>query len=98
MLGADYLINYRKDQNWGDSARRLTAGRGVDHVIEVGHPAHIGAQSMVADRGHIAIIGILSGGVTGNAAVAPGSHAPSCSLKGLVVCSRRHQMKRIRAY
>ncbi|MEO7559148.1 MAG: NAD(P)-dependent alcohol dehydrogenase, partial [Nitrosospira sp.] len=38
-LGADHLINYRKDENWGDSVRRLTGGRGVDHVIEVGGPS-----------------------------------------------------------
>ncbi|SET21649.1 NADPH:quinone reductase [Nitrosospira multiformis] len=61
-LGADHLINYRKHENWGDLVRELTAGRGVDHVIEVGGPATL-AQSMVAARigGHIAIIGILSG-------------------------------------
>ncbi|MEO8995839.1 MAG: NAD(P)-dependent alcohol dehydrogenase, partial [Nitrosospira sp.] len=64
-LGADYLINYQKDQDWGNSVRRLTGGRGVDHVIEVGGPSTL-VQSMVSARigGHIAIIGILSG-VTG---------------------------------
>ena len=61
-LGADHLINYRKHENWGDLVRGVTAGRGVDHVIEVGGPATL-AQSMVAARvgGHIAVIGILSG-------------------------------------
>ena len=38
-MGADHLINYRTDPAWGETARRLTGGRGVDHVIEVGGPA-----------------------------------------------------------
>jgi NADPH:quinone reductase and related Zn-dependent oxidoreductases len=94
-LGADHLINYRKDPNWGDSARRLTGGRGVDHVIEVGGPSTLG-QSMVAARigGHIAIIGILSG-VMGTLPLIPVVTRQLC-LKGLVVGSRRHQMEMIR--
>jgi NADPH:quinone reductase-like Zn-dependent oxidoreductase len=61
-LGADDLINYRSTPNWGEQAKALTDGRGVDHVIEVGGPATL-AQSMVACRlgGHIAVIGLLSG-------------------------------------
>jgi len=95
-LGADYLINYRKDENWGDSARRLTGGRGVDHVIEVGGPASL-AQSLVAARvgGHVAVIGILSG----TTATLP-LHTVltrQLRLKGLVVGSRRWQMDMIRA-
>jgi NADPH:quinone reductase-like Zn-dependent oxidoreductase len=95
-LGADYLINYRKDENWGDSVRRLTAGRGVDHVVEVGGPSTL-AQSLVAARigGHIAVIGILSG-VTATLPL----HTVltrQLRLKGLVVGSRRWQTDMIRA-
>ncbi|GAB3465197.1 NAD(P)-dependent alcohol dehydrogenase [Azotobacter salinestris] len=66
-LGADQLINYRKDPQWGDTVRRLTGGRGVDHVIEVGGPATL-EQSMIAARigGHIAVIGILGAPAAGN--------------------------------
>jgi NADPH:quinone reductase-like Zn-dependent oxidoreductase len=62
QLGADDVINYRSTSNWGEQARNLTDGRGVDHVIEVGGPATF-AQSMTACRlgGHIALIGVLSG-------------------------------------
>jgi NADPH:quinone reductase-like Zn-dependent oxidoreductase len=62
QLGADELINYKSTPNWGDKAKALTDGRGVDHVIEVGGPATF-AQSMAACRlgGHIALIGVLSG-------------------------------------
>ena len=95
-LGADHLINYRKDENWGDSVRRLTAGRGVDHVIEVGGPSTL-AQSMVAARvgGHIAVIGILSG-VTGTLPLLS-ILTRQLHLKGLVVGSRRCQIEMIRA-
>lgn len=95
-LGADHLINYRKDENWGNSVRQFTAGRGVDHVIEVGGPSTL-AQSMVAARigGHIALIGILSGAT----ATLPLLLALTRQLRlqGLVVGSRQHQMEMIQA-
>jgi len=95
-LGADHLINYRKHENWGDLVRELTAGRGVDHVIEVGGPATL-AQSMVAARigGHIAVVGILSG-MTGTLPLLS-MLTRQLRLQGLVVGSRRHQIEMIRA-
>ncbi|MBN9133345.1 MAG: NAD(P)-dependent alcohol dehydrogenase [Nitrosospira multiformis] len=95
-LGADHLINYRKHENWGDLVRELTAGRGVDHVIEVGGSATL-AQSMVAARigGHIAVIGILSG-MTGTLPLLS-VLTRQLRLQGLVVGSRRHQIEMIRA-
>jgi NADPH:quinone reductase-like Zn-dependent oxidoreductase len=95
-LGADRLINYRKHENWGDLVRELTAGRGVDHVIEVGGPATL-AQSMVAARigGHIAVVGILSG-MTGTLPLLS-VLTRQLRLQGLVVGSRRHQVEMIRA-
>ena len=95
-LGADHLINYRKHENWGDLVRELTAGRGVDHVIEVGGPATL-AQSMVAARigGHIAVVGILSG-ITGTLPLLS-VLTRQLRLQGLVVGSRRHQIEMIRA-
>lgn len=62
QLGADDAINYLTTPNWGERARELTKGRGVDHVVEVGGPATF-AQSMAACRlgGHIALIGVLTG-------------------------------------
>lgn len=95
-LGADHLINYRKHENWGDLVRELTAGCGVDHVIEVGGPLTL-AQSMVAARigGHIAVIGILSG-MTGTLPLLS-VLTRQLRLQGLVVGSRRHQIEMIRA-
>jgi len=61
-LGADETINYRTEARWGSVARKMTGGRGVDHVIEVGGTGTLG-QSIRAVRpgGHIALIGVLAG-------------------------------------
>ncbi|MFZ3035625.1 MAG: NAD(P)-dependent alcohol dehydrogenase [Parvibaculum sp.] len=61
-LGADEFINYKKTPDWSGEARKLTGGRGVDHVIEVGG-ADTFPQSIAAIRlgGHIAVIGLLTG-------------------------------------
>ena len=37
-LGADHGINYATTPAWSGEVRRQTAGRGVDHVIELGGP------------------------------------------------------------
>jgi NADPH:quinone reductase-like Zn-dependent oxidoreductase len=61
-LGAETGVNYRQTPEWDQEVLRLTAGRGVDHVIDVGGPGSL-ARSMkaVAYFGHIALIGVLSG-------------------------------------
>ena len=40
-LGAKYLINYKKTPNWEEEVLKITNGRGVDHVLEVGGPSTI---------------------------------------------------------
>jgi NADPH:quinone reductase-like Zn-dependent oxidoreductase len=38
-LGADHVINYKEDANWGETAKKFTPnGEGVTHVLEVGGP------------------------------------------------------------
>jgi NADPH:quinone reductase-like Zn-dependent oxidoreductase len=61
-LGAFAGLNYRRHPNWADEVLRLTDGRGVDHVIEVGGPQSV-AQALRAVRpgGQINIIGYLGG-------------------------------------
>ncbi|WPP44445.1 NAD(P)-dependent alcohol dehydrogenase [Pseudomonas sp. AN-1] len=95
-MGADHLINYRTDPAWGETARALTGGRGVDHVIEVGGPATL-AQSMAAARvgGHIAVIGILSG-VAGELPLVP-ALLKQLRLQGVLVGSRAQQQAMVRA-
>jgi NADPH:quinone reductase-like Zn-dependent oxidoreductase len=61
-LGAWRTINYRADPDWGQTARALTDGRGVDLVVEVGGAGTL-PQSLAAVRlgGRIAMIGVLAG-------------------------------------
>ena len=95
-LGASHLINYRKDPAWGETVRRLTGGRGVDHVIEVGGPGTL-AQSMEAVRvgGHISVIGILTG-FGGELSIIP-ALLKQIRLQGVLVGSRAQQQAMIRA-
>ncbi len=95
-LGADHGINYKKTEKWGRAVLDLTAGRGVDHVVEVGGPGTL-PQSIEACRigGHIALIGVLTG---------RGGEVPTSTLmrkqqrlQGLIVGSRRHQVDFVRA-
>jgi len=62
LLGADHGINYKDTPNWGETARKLTNGRGVDAVIEIGGEGTL-PQSVAALRrgGHINVIGYLAG-------------------------------------
>src|SRR6516164_423521 len=62
-LGAFDGINYKSTPDWGERARQLTGGAGVDHVVEVGGAGTL-PQSLRAVRagGSISLIGILSGG------------------------------------
>jgi NADPH:quinone reductase-like Zn-dependent oxidoreductase len=59
-LGADAVLNYKSEPQWGAKAAAL-AGGGIDHVVEVGGLGTL-AQSMqaVGFGGEIALIGVLS--------------------------------------
>ena len=61
-LGADATINYRKQPEWQEEARRLTDGRGVDLTVEVGGAGTL-IHSLAATRlgGTVSIIGGLAG-------------------------------------
>lgn len=95
-LGADHGIDYRQHPEWSQQVMALTAGRGVDHVIEVGGPGTL-TQSMRATRvgGHIALIGVL----TGIADVVPTVELllRQQRISGIGVGSRQHQIDMIRA-
>lgn len=95
-LGADEVINYKSNPEWGKKVRELTGGRGADIVVEVGGPATLG-QSITACRiaGHIALIGVLTGrsGEVPTAALM----ARQQKLQGLIVGSRSHQTDFVRA-
>lgn len=61
-LGADETINYRSTPEWQDEVVRLTKGRGVDRVLEVGGPDTL-SRSIASTRmgGTVSVIGRLSG-------------------------------------
>ncbi|EOD48488.1 nad-p-binding protein [Neofusicoccum parvum] len=60
-LGAKHVINYRKNANWADEVLRITNGRGVDHVVEVGGAGTI-EESLRSTRvgGLVSVMGILT--------------------------------------
>ena len=55
-------MNYRRTPEWDQEVRRLTAGRGVDCVVEIGGAGTL-ARSMrsLARGGKIGLIGFLAG-------------------------------------
>jgi len=95
-LGADHVINYRTDPQWGVTAKEITGGEGVDHVIEVGGPQTLD-QSIAACRvgGHIALIGVLTG-VSGEVPTAE-IFKSQLKISGIGVGNRRQQQDMVRA-
>lgn len=95
-LGADHLINYRDESEWGRKAAELTGGRGVDVVVEIGGPGTL-TQSLNATRigGHISLIGVLTG-VAGEVPTAL-LMSKNIDLKGVTVGSRQDQEEMVAA-
>jgi len=61
-LGADETINYKTTPEWDKEVLRLTAGRGVDMVLEVGGgETFTRSMNSVRASGQMAVIGVLSG-------------------------------------
>lgn len=58
-----HCINYRSTPDWASEALKLTGGKGVDHIIEIGGIGTI-EQSIqaIAPGGIISVIGYLSRG------------------------------------
>lgn len=61
-LGAEHLINYRENSDWGTTAFEMTGGKGVDLVVEVGGPGNLpNSVNALAVDGCISLIGVLTG-------------------------------------
>ncbi|KAL0568441.1 hypothetical protein V5O48_013540 [Marasmius crinis-equi] len=61
-LGAKHLINYKKTLNWDKEVLKMTNGRGVDHVVEIGGAGTLEkSMNSVRYNGWIHIIGFVSG-------------------------------------
>ncbi|MDR6287583.1 NADPH:quinone reductase-like Zn-dependent oxidoreductase [Inquilinus ginsengisoli] len=86
-LGAAELINYRSHPDWEREVLRLTGGRGVDHVVEVGGAGTV-PRSIAATRigGSVSLIGVLTAGTPFEPTPLIGR---SVTLRGLYVGSRQ---------
>ena len=64
-LGADHTINYRRDPEWQEEVRRITGGRGVDVVVEVGGDGTLGRSvASIRPGGTVALVGGVGGWAT----------------------------------
>jgi NADPH:quinone reductase-like Zn-dependent oxidoreductase len=95
-LGADQLINYRTDENWGDKVLEITGGSGANVIVEVGGSGTL-AQSVraVAMGGHISMIGVLTG-IQGEVPTAE-LFQKNAVVSGISVGSRANQQDMVRA-
>jgi len=59
-LGADYTVNYKTDENWQDTVKKLSGGKGVNYIVDVvGNLSH--ALNMIRPGGSIFMIGKVGG-------------------------------------
>ncbi|KAK4542603.1 hypothetical protein LTR36_006651 [Oleoguttula mirabilis] len=92
-LGAHYVINYKQDEKWGETAKKLTrGGEGVDFVVEVGGAATLN-QSVAAIRidGIMAVVGFIGGNESTNGEDVPSLLTAWLStfvVRGIAVGSR----------
>ncbi|MFJ3663350.1 NAD(P)-dependent alcohol dehydrogenase [Streptomyces sp. NPDC090119] len=98
-LGADEVINYRDIPDWHTATRELTAGRGVDRVVDTAGTLEQSLKSL-AVGGHVAFVGSVSGdwppvdprllfGVAATVrAVAVGSRAQFTSMNDVITAHR----------
>ncbi|KAK4096225.1 alcohol dehydrogenase-like protein [Parathielavia hyrcaniae] len=96
-LGADHVLNYREDPNWGETARKLTpGGEGVEHVIEVGGEGTM-TQSLAAIKmeGVISVIGLLTGAKPKDNIM--DTLARVCTVRGVYVGSHEQMEDMVRA-
>jgi NADPH:quinone reductase-like Zn-dependent oxidoreductase len=60
-LGATDTINYTRVPDWEKEVLRLTRGRGVDHIIEIGGPGTLPrSYQAIGFGGKVALIGFLA--------------------------------------
>jgi NADPH:quinone reductase-like Zn-dependent oxidoreductase len=97
QLGADDTIQYTETPDWDARALALTAGVGVDHVLEVGGAGTL-ERSLRACRigGTVSLIGVLSGNPEQNPSPL---HVmwKRLTLRGIYVGSRRQLEELCRA-
>ena len=94
-LGADHVVNYQDDANWGRTVAKLSNG-GVDHVLDIGGTSTLN-QSIYATKtgGQVSLIGVL-GGMSTNLNVAV-VFSKQMQLNGVAVGSAEMQTNMVAA-
>jgi len=88
-LGADYCINYKKEESWSKAVLEATGGKGADVIIEVGGPASLESSfEAAAFNGRIHLIGTLAGGADGPLDTMP-LLGKNLNLRGVAVGSKK---------
>ena len=92
-LGANHVIDR---DGWVESVYRLTADRGIDHILELVGGAHV-AKSLeaVAIDGHVSLIGVIEG--FDLSAAAANVMLKSATIQGIRVGHRRALEDLVRA-
>lgn len=95
MMGAEAVINYKEDANWGKTIFKMTGG--VDHVLDVGGGSTM-RQSIeaAAINGSIISIGILGNGRKGEITF-PKLFFKHLRMTGIAVGSHQMQKKMVAA-
>lgn len=89
-FGADHVINYKTNPNWGEIARGLTRDNvGVDHIIEVGGSGTLEQSFKCAKfESVISIIGFLGGGDAQKMPNVLQALTHVCTVRGVYVGSK----------
>ncbi|KAI9042680.1 zinc-dependent alcohol dehydrogenase family protein [Aspergillus affinis] len=89
-LGADHVINYKSNPNWGEIARTLTPENvGVDHIIEVGGSGTLNQSfKCVKFEGVISIIGFVGGTDAQSQPPILATLSNICTVRGIYVGSK----------
>ncbi len=85
-LGASEVINYASHPDWDQEVRRLTNGRGVDHVIEtIGGSTVAKSIASTGFGGQVHVVGAMDVGT-----INPRSMYQWKTIRGIYVGSRSH--------
>ncbi|KAH9852962.1 NAD-P-binding protein [Lenzites betulinus] len=89
-LGATHTINYKTNPNWDEDILKITNGRGVDHILEVGGPGTlIRSANAIRYGGTISIIGYLAGQGRGDVSLLPIKIlSKAINVRGILIGSR----------
>lgn len=98
-LGADHVVNYKTDANWGETVRKLSVGgEGVDHVLEIGGPATLkDSLRAVKFEGVISIIGQVGSSKREDVPQIIDALSNVCIFRGVYVGSREQMEDMVQA-